>query len=125
MIGIGCLHQSVCLIVPELRSGLLNIINSKNGIIGAVYDKNGTPLRDRSLSEFFLLSGNLMISCGILMRYYIKDTERPIPSSFGLFLTIICGIGCIIDPKAGYWTCLALGLYIVYKDKNHDKINEP
>ena len=122
MIGIGCFHNSICLIIPELRSGLLDIINPKNGIIAGVYNENGIPDRDRSLSEFFVLSGNLMIATGLLMRSYIKDTGKPLPSSFGTALSIISGIGCIIDPKAGYWTVLALGLYIVYKEKDYDKI---
>ena len=124
MLGIGLVHNSLCLLIPGIRSGLLNIINSKNGIIGGVYDEKGIPVMNRSFTEFFLFSGNLMISCGLLMKSYIKDASKPLPSSFGIVLSIFSAFGCIVDPKSGYWGVLALGFYIVYKAKMYKNSNQ-
>ena len=76
--------------------------------------EGGVPAFHWNISEWFLTTGNLMITMGWLMRCYIKDTKKRLPKSLGIALMIVNGFGCILHPVSGYWTAFALGTHIAF-----------
>ena len=98
MLGIGSAHQALALIVPEIRGPLVETITK--GFAGT-YGDDFLPITSRAFAEFFVLSGNLMLIMGHLMKRYIQDTKKPLPSQIGWALLAITLPGVYFNPISG------------------------
>ena len=77
LLAIGAIHQSLLFCVPELRTPLLDAARAGlNGVVasGRIGDP---PMLDRALSNFFALSGSLMLTLGLLLSWTSNDTSLP------------------------------------------------
>ena len=96
MIGAG--HQALALLVPEIRDPLIETV--KKGFAGT-YGDDFRPVTARAFAEFFVVSGDLMLLLGYLMKKYIKDAKKPLPSTVGWSLLAIALPGIFVDPISG------------------------
>jgi len=113
LLAIGAIHQSLLFCVPELRTPLLDA--ARAGLNGVVASGRigAPPMLDRALSNFFALSGSLMLTLGLLMRRYVQDTGRPLPNSCGWALIMASVPFGVLDVATGAPLVLALGIDIV------------
>ena len=113
LLAIGAIHQSLLFCVPELRTPLLDA--ARAGLNGVVASGRigAPPMLDRALSNFFGLSGSLMLTLGLIMRRYVQDTGRPLPNSCGWALIMASVPFGVLDVATGAPLVLGLGIDIV------------
>ena len=112
LLAIGAIHQTLLFCVPELRTPLLDAASA--GLNGVVAGRIGDPpMLDRALSNFFALSGSLMLTLGLLMRCYVQDTGRPLPNCCGWAMIMAAVTFGVLDVATGAPLVLALGIDIV------------
>ncbi|KAJ3051020.1 hypothetical protein HK097_008009 [Rhizophlyctis rosea] len=133
--GVG--HCIVGLLVPKLRTPLLEIISA--GVINSVvkvHPLTGEPTFDRSNSFWFQFGGVVMVAMGRLMQLYLRDVNGEedvvrgkevvkasecLPEEVGWwFLGIGVGGGLML-PVSGFWLLVPQGLYVVWRARQHNK----
>ena len=95
---IAVLHNSLPLIIPEMRTILWGLVSDG---FGGAHSSDEITDKSRTAVEFFIISGNLMYILGMAMSAYVKDTKKPVPSSIGYALMATSVVGWFFDPISG------------------------
>lgn len=104
MIGIGFIHEVYAFLSPNIRASTMSVL-ARGGV-----DSKST--QDVS-AYFFHASGFLMLTCGHVMKVYIRKAKKSLPKEIGYSLGASALTCALLLPKSGFWLLVGLGSYIV------------